>query len=61
MRVKEIRPWELVEGPWGLYHQGQLHDPAPRGEGKEEIRLIDLPGNPTFYTKITIIRKKSRA
>jgi hypothetical protein len=45
----------------GLCYQGQLHDPAPRGEGKEEIRLIDLPGNPTFYMTITIIREKSRA
>jgi hypothetical protein len=45
----------------GLCDQGQLHDPAPRGEGKEESHLINLPGNPTFYVKITIIREKSRA
>jgi hypothetical protein len=41
--------------------QGQLHDPAPRGEGKEESGLIELPGNPTFYARVSIIRKKSRA
>lgn len=46
----------------GFPAKGSSKGPAPRGdEGKEESSLIDLPDNPTFYAKVSIIREKSRA
>jgi hypothetical protein len=41
MQVKEEGPGNWYEVHGGLCYQGQLRNPAPRGEGKEESRLID--------------------